>query len=292
MRLKKKAPIVAGVVAFTLAIVKLVVGMLSGSIAVIASAIDSTMDSVISLANFFVADKSGKDPDNRFNYGYAKLEAMMSFVEGIFVFGVGVFLLVSSIGKCFKDDLTIKVDIAFYVMCFSSFVTFFLVRYLQRAYRKTNSLVIKADILHYKTDLFTNLGIALSLVVIHFTGLLVVDIIVGLLIALYIMLSAVKLILQSGRILIDEAVSLDIVDDIKQYISSHPEKTSFHDFKTRKSVDKCYLTAHLVFNRDISLMDAHAIGDDIETYIAKTYAAYAWDINLHFDPYDDRIATD
>lgn len=74
MRLKKKAPIVAGVVAFTLAIVKLVVGMLSGSIAVIASAIDSTMDSVISLANFFVADKSGKDPTIALTMGMPSLK--------------------------------------------------------------------------------------------------------------------------------------------------------------------------------------------------------------------------
>lgn len=287
MSLKTKAPLVAGITAFTLANLKLIVGVLSGSMAVISSAIDSIMDSLISAANFIAADKSEKEPNQQFNYGYAKLEAVMGFVEGFFITGIGIFLIYTSGVKLFSQPEPIKVDIALYVMGFSTVATALLVLFLQSSFKKTGSLIVKADILHYKTDLLTNIGIMIALIIVNLTGLSVVDTIIGVLIGVFIVYSAIKLVKESGKILIDQAVPEDVLKDIEAFMDSHSGVTSHHDLKTRKSVDKCYLTAHIVFDAEISLLKAHTIGDDVENYIRNTYNEYVWDINLHFDPADD-----
>lgn len=287
MNLKTKAPLVAGSTAFVLANVKLLIGIISGSMAVISSAVDSIMDLLVSAANFIAADKSDKAPDEQFNYGYAKLEVIMGFVEGFFIFGIGIFLIYSGGMKFFSQTEPIKVGIALYVMIFSVIVTGCLILYLQNSYKQTKSLIVKADILHYKTDLFTNIGIIMALVIINFTGFMMIDAIIGILIGILIIVSAIKLVKESGKILIDEAVSEEILKDIECFIDNHKGVTSHHDLKTRKSVDKCYLTAHIVFDTKISLLDAHTIGNEIENYVQKTYDDYVWDINLHFDPTDD-----
>ncbi|NLK66903.1 MAG: cation transporter [Campylobacteraceae bacterium] len=287
MNLKTKAPLVAGVSAFILANVKLLVGVLSGSMAVISSAMDSIMDSLISAANYIAADKADKAPDTQFNYGYAKLEALMGFVEGFFITGIGLFLIYASGVKFFSEPEVIKTDIALYVMIFSTIVTFLLILFLQSSFKQTGSLIIKADILHYKTDLFTNIGIIVALVIVKLTGYILIDAIIGVFIGIFIVYSAISLIKESGRVLIDEAVPEAVLKDIEKFIDSHSGVTSHHDLKTRKSVDKCYLSAHIVFDTKISLLKAHTIGDEIEDYIRDTYSEYSWDINLHFDPSDD-----
>ncbi|PSM51752.1 divalent metal cation transporter (ZT_dimer domain) [Campylobacter blaseri] len=287
MDIKNKAPFVAGLTAVMLAIVKLIIGLFSGSVSVIASAIDSILDAIVSAANYIVVSKSDQEPDGKFNYGYAKLEAIMSFLEGFFIAGIGSFIVYSGAMKIINPQGPIKLNIALYVMIFSFIVTGFLIVYLTKIYKKTNSLIIKTDILHYKSDFFSNLAIIAGLVVVYFTGWHIVDSIFGIAIGLYIMYGALGLIKESGYILIDGAVDEDIVLDIKEFINSNSKIRDFHDFKTRKCVNKCYLSIHLVFDRDILLFDAHEIGDSVEKYITEKYNQYEWDINLHFDPYDD-----
>lgn len=287
MTIKNKAPLVAGVTAFLLANFKLVVGLISGSMTVLSSAIDSIMDCVVSAANFIASSKADQEADRKFNFGYAKLEGVMSLLEGFFIAGIGIFLIYTSTTKIINPPESIKVDIALYVMIFSLIVTGTLLLYLNNAYKKSGSLIIKADLLHYKTDFFTNIGIILALVIIHFTGFIIIDAIFGVLIGVYIFISAAKLMKESGAVLIDKAVEPEILTSIEKFIDDHDGITSHHALKTRQFGDNAYITAHIVFTPNISLKQAHDMGDDIENFIMDKYKQYNWDINLHFDPTDD-----
>lgn len=287
MTIKNKAPLIAGIMAFLLANFKLIIGAVSGSMTVLSSAIDSIMDCVVSAANFFASTKADQEADSKFNFGYAKLEGVMSLLEGFFITGIGVFLIYTSAVKVINPPESIKVNIALYVMIFSLIVTGVLILYLNGAYKKSSSLIIKADILHYKTDFFTNVGIILALVIIHFTGLIIIDAIFGVLIGVYIFISAIKLMKESAAVLIDKAVNPEILNFIERFIDDHDGITSHHALKTRQFGDNAYITAHLVFTPNISLKKAHDMGNEIENFIINTYRDINWDINLHFDPTDD-----
>lgn len=287
MTIKNKAPLVAGITAFLLANFKLVIGLISGSMTVLSSAIDSIMDCVVSAANFIASGKADQEADREFNFGYAKLEGVMSLLEGFFIAGIGIFLIYTSATKIFYPPETIQVDIALYVMIFSLVITGVLVMYLNNAYKKSGSLIIKADSLHYKTDFFTNAGIIVALVIIYFTGFIIIDAIFGVLIGVYIFISAAKLMKESGAVLIDKAVDPEILTAIENFIDDHDGITSHHALKTRQFGDNAYITAHIVFTPNISLKKAHDMGDEIENFIRDNYKDYKWDISLHFDPTDD-----
>ncbi|MFW6307855.1 MAG: cation diffusion facilitator family transporter [Campylobacterales bacterium] len=288
MSLERSATIVATFTAALLAIVKFIVGALSGSIAVMASAIDSLLDLLVSMFNYIAITNSEKPADGKFNYGRGKFEAMASFIEGAVISGSGLFILYESIKKLALSEAVINVDISIYVMIFSFIVTTILVLFLNYVAKKKNSLVIKSDALHYKTDMYTNGGVLITLFVVQFTDFHAIDGIVGAMIALYIIYSASSLIKESFFMLTDRALDDSMVEEIENIITSQKKISGYHYLKTRRSGNNYFLDVHLVFNRDMLLVDAHSVSDAIEEEVSKLGDENTkWNFNVHLDPCDD-----
>lgn len=282
------APVVAGAVAIILAIVKFVVGITSGSLAVLSSAIDSMLDCLVSVLNYFALKKSNANPNDKFNFGYGKVEALVALFEGAFIVGIAVFICYSSVQKLLNGAKSVETTSVMLVMAISMVLTGLLVLYLRRVYKKTGNLIIKADALHYKTDLLTNLAIFIALFVIWITGYDVVDAIFGIVVSIYIAFSAFGLVKEGVYILLDGALPSDVVRTIIDILNSKEDVKSYHYLKTRKSGEKSFFSVHLVFDPNISLSKAHKVADDIESDIKSKFSTQKWVFDTHFDIEDDR----
>jgi len=287
MTLQKKATIVSSSVAAFLTLLKLAIGIISGSVAVLASAIDSVLDMFVSLFNYFAISNAEKPADKYFNYGRGKTEALASVIEGVIITISGLFLLYTAINKYFSNETSTYVNISLIVMIISLFITISLVAYLNAVAIKTNNMVIKADALHYKTDVWVNIAVLLSLVIVYFTGYEIVDIIIGASISLYIIYSAYELIEDGILVLLDRALPQSEAKKIEEIFQGCNDINDFHDLKTRTAANTNYLDVHLVFDCLITLMAAHKIADRIEAKIRKIDTKKEWVINIHMDPYDD-----
>lgn len=287
MKIEQKATIIATTTAFLLASIKLVVGFLSGSIAILSSAIDSLLDMGISIFNFVAVKNAWKDPDDQFNYGRGKIEALAAFLEWIIITLAGVFIAYESVSKLIYNKSVNETGIGIIVMIFSVIITGGLVSYLDSVAKKTKNIVIASDSLHYKTDLLSNLAILVGLIIISWTGWHFIDAIIGLGIAIYIAFSAFDIIKKGFLLLLD--VSLDEMQVVKilDILDNHPELTDYHNFRTRESGGIKFVEAHLVFHEHISLLDAHRISHYIEEEIKKIDPESKWSIMFHLDPYDD-----
>ncbi len=289
-RIEKRATIVASFTATALIIIKAVIGFMSGSVAVLASAIDSILDLIISLFNYFALNKASKPADDEFNYGRGKIEAIAAVIEGTIITISGLVILYVSIRKAYLGESTNYLGASILIMSISIFLTLFLVLYLNRVAEKTDNLVIKSDALHYKTDLYSNGAILLALGVIYITGFEIIDSIMGILIAIYIIYSAINLIKEALFILLDAAIDKEIVEKIKRIIEEEEMIDSYHYLKTRRSGNTYFVDVHLVFNsKDILLIDAHHAGDRVEEKIMNIDKEKEWAINIHLDPIDDSI---
>jgi ferrous-iron efflux pump FieF len=113
--------------------------------------------------------------------------------------------------KAINGSVSQYLDISIYVMIMSLIITISLVTYLNGVAKKTNSMVIKADALHYKTDVFSNVAVLSSLLLVTFTGYEIIDVFVGGGIALYIIYSAYELIHDGVLVLLDRAVDSELV---------------------------------------------------------------------------------
>jgi len=176
------------------------------------------------------------------------------------------------------------------VMLLSLVITIALVAYLNYVAKKTNSMVIKSDALHYKTDILSNAAILVSLVLIHLTSWQIIDSIIGGLIAIYIIYEAYKFIKEGVYVLLDGALDEKQVEHIEHIINSEEGLTSYHFLKTRTSGNNNFVDVHLVFTSEILLLEAHRISDRIEERIALLDPTREWVMNMHLDPYDDSQA--
>ena len=174
-------------------------------------------------------------------------------------------------------------------MTISIIITLLLVYYLNKVAIETNSMVIKADALHYKTDVYSNGAVLVALLLIHFTGYEIIDAIIGGGISIYIIYSAYGLIKDGVLILLDHSLDEKVVENIKQIITSQKGVNGYHMLKTREAGHQTFVDTHLVFDTLITLMDAHRTSDSIERKIKRLDENRDWIISIHLDPVDDSI---
>ena len=156
--------------------------------------------------------------------------------------------------------------------------------------KKTKNIVIQTDSLHYKVDFYTNIWIILSLIIIYYTWFYYLDSIVWMILSVYIIFSAYKILKKWFLLLLDAALKKEQVKKITKIIDDTYEIKSHHLLKTRQSSKTNFVQAHLVFkNIDIKLINAHRISDKIEDKIKKIDESKTWIIDFHLDPYDDGI---
>ncbi len=287
MSAQRRATLIATSSAALLTLVKLVIGILSGSVAVIASAIDSILDMAISVFNFFAIKKAEEHPDETFNYGKGKIQAIAGVIEGTIITLSGLYIIYEAISKIIHGKGTGYLGVSVLVMLFSILVTWLLVRYLLRVAKATDNIVIKADALHYKTDLLSNAAVVVALVIVYLTGWDWVDALFGLGIGLYIIYSAYEIIHEGIMILLDRSLDSDKVAKIGEIIGNHPKVNGYHWLKTRTDGTHNFVEFHLVLSPEMTLEEAHNIAEEIECKIASLDPNKGWVITPHFDPYDD-----
>jgi len=287
MRLEKKATVVSTSVAALLVVMKMSVGILSGSIAVLASAIDSFLDLTVSLFNFFALSNSEKAPDDSFNFGRSKIEPLAAVIEGTVISLSALFILYEALVKMVHPREMLYISESVWVMVVSLVITIALVIFLNYVAKKTNNMVIKADALHYKTDIISTAAVLIALALVSYTGEQIIDSILGIAISVYMIYSALPIIKEGILMLLDAALSEEDIQKIKDIIGSESVVTDYHYLQTRESGSHIFVSVHTVFNVSISLYDAHVVADRIELRVKELFEDKKVHILVHMDPYDD-----
>ena len=284
---ERKATTISTATATILTFVKLIVGIMSGSVAVLASAIDSILDMGVSIFNYFAIKKSEEHPDENFQYGKGKIQAIAGVIEGTVITLSGLYIIYEGIEKVLAGKRVEYLGVSLGVMIFSIILTWLLVRYLMKVAKETDNIVIKADALHYQTDLLSNGAVIVSLFIVYITHWSWIDAIFGIGIGLYIIYSAYEIIQESVMILLDRSLGADVVAKIGEIISSDSRVRGYHWLKTRTDGRHNFVEFHLVLTPDMTLEEAHKIAEDLEYKIASLEPNKGWIITPHFDPYDD-----
>ncbi|AOP32643.1 hypothetical protein A0128_01400 [Leptospira tipperaryensis] len=263
--LKKRASILALLISGTLLVIKSGTGWWTDSIAVWASATDSGLDFLTSLINLFAILVASKPADEDHRYGHGKAEAIAGLLQSLFIFLSGSLILYKAIHSFFEPPKEIQDLPGIIVMVFSLALTIFLVIYQRYVLKKTGSLVISADSLHYSSDILSNSAVILSLIVVRMTGTVQVDFIVGSLIALYVIRSSAQIFRSSVDILMDKDVSHFYRPSIARIIHDFkPEVSGFQKLRTRSVGDLHILEFHISMPGDLTLHKIKEITDGLE----------------------------
>ncbi|MEW5756236.1 MAG: cation diffusion facilitator family transporter [Pseudomonadota bacterium] len=280
-RLLKLATTASMVTAVILIAAKFAAYLLTNSMSVLASLIDSLMDAGASLINLLAVRYSLAPPDTEHRYGHGKAESIAGLAQATFITGSGLFLIVEAIDRIVHPEPLDDLGIGLAVMIFAIAATLILLAIQYYVIRRTHSTAIRADALHYKTDLLAN-GATIAALVLTQIGWFGVDPLFGLAIAVYILYSAWGIGRDAVHDLLDRELSDEKRATIIALATENPRVRGIHDLRTRLSGRTEFIQMHLELDDDLPLIEAHAIADEVEKKIMQ--ALPTADVVIHQDP--------
>lgn len=261
---------------------KFTVGLLTGSMSMISSAVDSLGDLFVSITNLFVVKIAGTAPDENHNYGHAKIEGLGAMFEGGFIFAAGVFIAYESVHKMLIREESHDSTLGIVVMLPILGMTLATVWYLRKVAKETGSLVVKSDALHYMTDVWVNVGVLVSLALVKLTGLPIIDSIVSLIIAVYMVFSSLGVVRAGFDVVMDKALDADTVKKVGGVLAACSKIESFHDFKTRTGKIP-HVDFHVVVRPETTTQEVHDLFLELQGSV-RAIVGPAAKVHMHAEP--------
>ncbi len=280
-RLLKLATRASVATASILIIAKLAAYWQTGSVSILASLVDSLMDAGASIINLLAVSYALAPPDKEHRFGHGKAESLAGLAQATFIAGSGLFLILESIQRLVNPQPIEAFDVGLGVMIFSVIATLILIGIQRHVINKTNSAAIRADALHYKTDLLTNAAIIVALLLSQF-GWLGIDPLFALAIAGYILYSSWEIGSEAFHDLLDHEIAEEKRKQIIKIAKAHSQVRGLHDLRTRLSGRTEFIQMHLELDDDLPLIEAHEIADQVEDKIML--AIPTADVVIHLDP--------
>jgi ferrous-iron efflux pump FieF len=280
---KQKASLFAVSLAFILASSKFVVGLVSGSMAVASSGVDSLLDVFMSGMNFYAIKKASEPADAMHRYGHEKAEDVAGVIESMIIIGSGTYIIHASAEKYLQKASINYSPLDLGVMVLSLLASFAISFALRRVGTRTGSNALKADALHYTSDLYSNSAAIVAILLTYYTTKTYFDLIFAVVTGLIIMFSAGRILKNSLSGLMDTSIP----DELQAEIGRIIETTTFpyagyHKLRTRSSGNKKYIDFHLLVCKKATIDEAHELASRVENEIARRLVTI--DIVTHTEP--------
>jgi ferrous-iron efflux pump FieF len=264
-----------------LIVAKLVAWLMTGSVTVLASLVDSLMDAGASVVNLIAVRYALLPPDEEHRFGHGKAESLAGLAQAAFILGSSVFLALHAVDRLQHPQALTEIGVGVAVMCFAILATLVLLAFQYRVIARTQSTAIRADALHYATDLATNAAtlVALVLALYGWSGL---DPWFALAIAAYIFYSALTIAKDAVDLLMDRELPATERERIVALALSVPQVGNVHALRTRRSGPTKLIQLHVGLPDELALVQAHAISDEVEARLRMDFPDA--DIIIHQDP--------
>ena len=259
-------------------------GWMTASISVWASLLDSVMDIFASSLNYFAVRISSRPADEDHLYGHGKVESLAGLFQALVIGLSGAFLISEAVHRIRQPRPTESEALGIASMLIAILVSIGLVMRLRKVARETDSPALSSDALHYATDVYINLGVLGALAVTMITGWRLVDPLVSIAIAVYILWSAGHVAYESINVLMDRRLPPDVDETVAMVVSRYEPQgvLGFHDLRTRRSGSHRFVDLHLEVQRDKKFEEAHDLTVKviraIEAELPRTR------VQIHTDP--------
>lgn len=266
-----------------LIVVKLVAFLLTDSVSILSTLVDSLLDVAASVVNLIAVRHALVPADREHRFGHGKAEPLAALGQAAFITGSAVFLMIEASQRFVSPRPLTNGDIGIAVMVFSIAATLSLVALQRYVIRRTGSLAIKADSLHYVGDILVNAAVIVALVITAQLGWRYADPVFGLAIAVYILYNAWQISAGAMDMLMDRELPEEDRRRIIDLALAHPSVKGLHDLRTRASGPQIFIQGHIEMDGAFSLLKAHDIADEVEAELRQAFPGA--EVILHQDPF-------
>jgi cation diffusion facilitator family transporter len=268
-------------VASILIVTKAIAWWLSGSVSLLAGLTDSVLDGAASFLNLLAVHYALRPADDDHRYGHGKAEAMAGMAQALFIAVSALLIGYQAVERLLQPQPLGDAGVGIAVMLLSLGLTVALLALQYKVIRETGSTAVRADSLHYRSDLLLNASILVALVLAKY-GWPQLDAFFGLGIALYILWSAWHIAQKSTAILMDKELGPEVSEQMLALACAVPGVLGAHDLRTRMSGNHWFVQLHLELPGRLDLSAAHALCEEVEAAIKAHYPRA--EVLVHADP--------
>ncbi len=280
--LMRRAAIASVSVAVLLVAIKTVAYFASHSVAMLASLADSALDLFTSSLNLFAIRQALTPADAEHRFGHGKAEPLAGLAQGAFIAASALFLVIQAAGRIAEPEPIENSVAALVVMFLSIAITILLVLYQRHVVNRTGSLAVQSDHTHYASDLASNLGVVVAIVLAAWAGWTLADPIIALGVAGIMLWGAWGVTHASFDQLMDHELPDAERAKIRRIVLGHGAVRSLHDLRTREAGLSTFIQVHIEMDPAMSLAQAHSISDAVEQDLLAAYPGA--EVIIHQDP--------
>jgi ferrous-iron efflux pump FieF len=281
-RLTRSAAFASIAMALILAGLKVWAVLRTDSTAMLGSLADTALDLVASLATLVGVWIAAQPADAEHRFGHGKAEALSAMFQVVLISNSAFGLAYRAVDQLLAGERVAAANEGIVVSVIAIAGTFVLLWWQRHVIRRTGSLAIKTDNVHYKSDLALNLGVIAALVLDRYLGLAGADPLFGLAIALWLAWGAWRASSEAIDHLMDKEWPDDKREQFLAAIARHPELKGVHDLRTRTSGAQDFVQFHAMVSGDMTVAEAHKVMDEIEERIEREFPGI--EVLIHPDP--------
>ena len=284
-----RVTILGSIVNLLLLVFKFAAGILGHSAAMIADAVHSLSDFVTDIIVLLFVRISNKPQDESHDYGHGKYETLATALIGVILFFVGLGILWNggmSIWHVIQGQpLEAPGSMALVAALVSIVAKELLYQYTVLVGKRVDSQAVVANAWHHRSDALSSIGTALGIggAILLGDDWRVLDPIAAVVVSLFILKMAYKLVVPSFEELMDRSLSEEIEADIRKVLLEFPEASQPHNLRTRRIGNNCSVDVHIRMDGNLTLAHSHEITRAMEQRLRELLGQGTF-INIHVEP--------
>ena len=278
---------VLSIVAAVLTIgLKLGAYLLTGSVGLFSDAAESVVNLVAAVAALWALLYAARPPDEDHAFGHDKAEYFSSGLESALILLAAGWIGVTAWDRFTDPQPLQNVGIGLSITLVATAINGGVALIILRAGRRLRSITLRADAQHLLTDVWTSLGVVLGIATVELTGWLVLDPLIGLVVAANILWTGVRLLRDTAQGLLDRALPPEDREAIVKVLSRYEDEgIRFHALRTRASGPRRFISMHILVPGGWTVQRGHDLSEQIERDLAAVLPQSTFFI--HIEPSED-----
>ena len=287
--LAMRAALASVAMAASLLLVKGYAAWHTGSVAMLGSLADTGLDLLASLVTLYGVKLAAEPADHDHRFGHGKAEALAALFQVVLITASAIGIAVRAIQRFSEPGANEDAGLGIGVSVLAILATFALLAYQRSVIRRTGSVAILADNVHYQSDVLLNVAVIAALVLDQYVGLSGADPVFGIAIALWLAWGAFQASSQAIDMLMDKEWPEDQRAAFMEVAARQPGIRGIHDFRTRRAGSHDFAQFHMEVDPSLTVRDAHDIVERVEVALRQTFPRV--ETLIHLDP-EGHVDTD
>lgn len=264
--------------------------LLTGSVGLLSDAIESLVNLVGAGMALGMLTIAARPADESHVYGHSKAEYFASATEGLLILAAAAGIVGTAIQRLLNPQALEQLGLGLAVSVSASVINFLVARKLTVEGKRRNSISLEADAQHLMTDVWTSLGVVGAVGIVAFTGWLILDPLIAIVVALNIIWTGFQLVSRSVSGLMDASLparELKLIEEVmKKYRS---QRVTFHALRTRQAAARQFVSVHMLVPGRMTVHDAHHLAEDFESDIRNALGGVVT-VFTHLEPVEDELS--